>query len=172
MKLTHILQVVGIAFGLVVVAAILYPLFAVAKTGGKIQCLSHGKLQAMGIAIYRSDHDDWAPNFDWMEGIAPYVKNESAMHCLRQKDRSHYGFAANFNLLRMPEPLAPETVALTFEVNDPARNAIAQEIRPITEDRHGGRIAVSFADGHARWYQPKDIGTLTTDAKFPVKKRP
>ncbi len=81
--LTIILIIFGImGFGVIVLAAILFPVFSQAKMAAKkTATLSNVKQLGTGLAIYMSDFDDVYPfrfgsNNDLKEFLMPYIKSE------------------------------------------------------------------------------------------------
>ena len=59
---------------LTILAAILFPVFAQTKGGGKDGCISNAKQMARGLVMYTTDFNDRLPDRDrWMDAEFPYV---------------------------------------------------------------------------------------------------
>jgi prepilin-type N-terminal cleavage/methylation domain-containing protein/prepilin-type processing-associated H-X9-DG protein len=87
--LIELLVVIAI---IAILAAILFPVFARARAKARqASCQSNMKQIILACIMYKSDYDgkfprNWtgncaAPGWDWMEVIAPYVKNQQVFVC-------------------------------------------------------------------------------------------
>jgi hypothetical protein len=124
-----------------VVAAILFPVFAVPGTGHhRPPVMSHMKQLATGSLIYASDHDELFPPADrWMTATLPVVKNEF-LYDDPSLDSGRYGFAfytpsqafppsksrtqATFHLSSSPS-FSPPTPTLTSGASPQPRERVA-----------------------------------------------
>jgi hypothetical protein len=90
-----VLQVIVVAAMLFIVAAILFPVFAQAKTSGKPTCLSNLKGASLGESIYAEDWNGLlTPAATWADSCAPYARAGS-FRCLelRSTNIDEYGHA-------------------------------------------------------------------------------
>jgi prepilin-type processing-associated H-X9-DG protein len=87
----RIVQIILIGFGMLAVAAVIYPIFANARGGSKKSCISNLKQIDLGNIMYGSDNNDNLPPYFTFEGnenanklttvLKPYLKNEMVYLC-------------------------------------------------------------------------------------------
>jgi len=135
---------------ILVLGAILFPVFAQTKGRHKISCLTHFKLLGVGLSMYAGDSDGQFPLRDsWMDAAEPYVKIPAFFRCTAMPVGT-FGYAFNGQLSAAKPPKDPESVLLVYESVNPIRNASD----PITSvplvGRHDKRSYGTYADGHAR----------------------
>jgi hypothetical protein len=148
-----------------VLAAVLYPVFAVSHTSShQSSCLSNVKQVTLALMMYAQDYDDRMPRWKWMDSTYSYAKNWEIYACqvVKRDDESGYGYAFERSLVgrHTTEVKKPAEQPLVFESSLLYKNATAQ-IRTglMRPGRHSGSDIVSFLDGHAR---PFDTGILST----------
>lgn len=113
-------------------------------------CLSNTKQQATSLIIYASDHDERFARRDyWMDSIAPYMGERDIFHHAGPAPRG-FGYAFNAALSERKAPLKPETVPITYDSVNPARNASDLVSSLPYPGRHSGRNSVAYADGHSK----------------------
>jgi prepilin-type processing-associated H-X9-DG protein len=136
----------------VILAAVLMPVYGGPKTAKTSGCLSNLKQQYTGLLIYSQDQNDLLPpGPQWMDDLGPYIKNEQVLHCT-MVPKSKFGYALNKKLggghaAKIP---APETTLLVFDADRPDRNGLAPANALPNPGRHFGRNNVCYADGHAK----------------------
>ena len=147
-------KVLGILLLLLVLAAILFPVFAVPKQGKgrRHACLSRLKQIGMAFQMYATDADDrFPPSPSWMDSLTPYTKNESLTICPGVREAGH-GYAMNrflsgadVNALEFPAKMHLSYDSLLLERN-------ASEYLPTfpLPARHETGNFVVYADGHAK----------------------
>lgn len=135
-----------------VAALLLAPVFACGckRASPATTCLSNLKQIGTGSLLYADDHDGrLMPRDVWMDGIAPYVKDEARFHD-PEGPKGGYGYAFDARLAGVKEPRDPAKAPLAYDSLNPIRNAsdpLASLPRP---GRHEGKNGVVYADGHAR----------------------
>ena len=141
-------------FAVLVVAAIVFPMFAVAKSGHgpSAACMKHLYRMMGALQVYDTDNGALPPADRWMDAALPDPKDELVLHCPTFADHpSIYGYAVQSRLsgkslqsLEDPtaEPLVFESVLL-------GRNAHTD--KPILPGfrRHGGQF-VAYASGEVQ----------------------
>jgi len=136
-----------------VLAAILFPVFAQTKGTRHITCLSNVKQTVLGSIMYADDYDNRLPKAEkWMDTIYPYTKNEFMYHDQAvgfKGDR--YGYAYRDTASGKNEDLFPEPAEfpLIFDSNLLSRNANGDLSSLPRPGRHGGSNTIGYADGHA-----------------------
>lgn len=98
-RLLQIVLVIGIV---AVVVAVLFPVFATAKMGGKSVCFNQIRAMAMSLSAYASDFDDRFPNRDrWIDAMTGYSHGQLEFRCpevAKQHNSNLYGYAFNSRL--------------------------------------------------------------------------
>src|SRR5688572_19869786 len=83
--------------GVVVLAAVMFPVFEQAKIAAlRTSSLSNLKQIGTGTMIYCADYDERLPlGPDWMDALVPYTKTEAIYHAPRQGQPrgNSYGYA-------------------------------------------------------------------------------
>ena len=144
-------EIVAAVLGLVVLAAILFPVFAQNKGGPKRSvCLGNLKQIGRGLVQYAEDSDDRLPGRDvWMSALGPYLRNKDVLHCDRVPKGAH-GYAFNAALDRAKPPKDPADVPMVYDSANPGRNASDRVASLPSPGRHSGTDFIAYADGHAR----------------------
>ena len=113
-------------------------------------CLSNLKQQASGLLQYADDHDERLTARDaWMDGVAPYVKQEGVFHD-PELPKGSYGYAFNAALSSAKPPKDPEKVPMVYDSVNPIRNASDRVTSLPKPGRHGGKNTMGYADGHMK----------------------
>lgn len=150
---------------LVTLAAILYPLFAVAPRHSGKSCLPVMKMEGQGFRMYEEDYDGRFPRAaEWMDATYPYLKIHGAYRCpaLDVSHPENYGYAFNsaLELKALDRHKAPESIVVVYDSQDLRWNANAPGRSGLANPpRHTGGNFIGFADGHAKWQ------TLTGESK-------
>jgi hypothetical protein len=139
-----ILAVGGVCcVGGVVLAAILFPVFAQARQAAlTTNCMSHMKLIGTGFAMYNADHDDRMPEAaHWMDSLSPYHVTDEYLHCpaATRDDPSAYGYAydsrmSRKNVLEILDNI--QTMPVAFDSSITTRNASSDFSTLPTPGRH------------------------------------
>lgn len=140
-----------------VLAAILFPVFAVSHSGSGPSCLSHLKLVNLGSLQYAQDCDDRLPQAKWMDATYPYVKNWPTYACpvAHSEDESSYGYGMERALLgaATTKVKEPSKQPMTFDSRLLYKNAAAAiRIGLDRPGRHSKGSNIGFLDGHAKWW--------------------
>lgn len=149
---TQILIAIGVV---VVLAAVLFPVFAKAKEGGKQPCLGNIKRSAAGLIVYSADYDDRLPSRDrWMDGAFLYEGKEELLHCptVAKQNPAQYGYAFNSRLSFQKIPKDANAVPMIYDSINLARNASDPVTSLPVPGRHNWDTAnyMAYADGHAQ----------------------
>lgn len=155
--LIWVLLIVGVGamcIVLLIVAAILFPVFAQARLAAqKTACLSNVKQLGIGHLMYASDFDDRnAPAEGWNRSIMPYVKAEQTFTCPLLKEEGGSGYAMNQALggFDGKKLKAVDQTILLFESRDTTLGATGGEGDLCLPGRHSGSNAIGYADGHVK----------------------
>ena len=138
-----------------IIAAILFPIFALKK--GKnpaISCLSNMKQLGMASLMYSQDYDEHFPPAEkWMTVSVPYIQNSALFLCPTARDetpkaKSSYAMDSRLSGLAEKKLKEPPSRALLYDSTRTDWDAAdpGQTFAP----RHSERGNVAFADGHAK----------------------
>jgi hypothetical protein len=155
-----ILGVGAMCVGLVILAAILFPVFSQARLSAqRTACLSNVKQASLSLLMYASDNNDRFPLArEWMDRGISYSRSEESYKCpiVAASNPSGFGFGMNAQLgnLSMIGLSDPHELVLLFESGRVDRNfsgGMGDVVRP---GRHGAGSKGSnfgFADGGCRY---------------------
>jgi prepilin-type processing-associated H-X9-DG protein len=149
---------------IVAVAAVLYPVFRVAREKARAQlCVSNVRVLATANAMYSSDYDGRLPRADqWMDADGPYA-HKDAMHCpsVWQHRDQVYGYAFNSSLSTkaVATITEPDKVQMFYDSTNLARNANDILSSLPLPPRHLGANVVGFLDGHVEGGRRPGAGT-------------
>ena len=119
---------------------------------GQSTALSNIKQISLGMIMYAGDYDDvypYAQGTNTVRGvIAPYLKNDKLWNTGNPNGGQ---FVFNMGMAG----------TLATSIPDPANLVMFYETQPWPD----GRRAVSFADGHAKWVEPKVWELMKTHLK-------
>lgn len=150
-------------FGVVILAAILFPVFAQAREKARtVSCMSNMKLMSLGLLMYQQDYDERMPPAKvWMDTSVPYNKSEQMFHCpsVSAGDKQAYGYGFNSQLSQMTmEKLAKQgvnfaTMPMIFESSKLGRNVSDPLTSLADPPRHGGNRGnnLAYLDGHVKF---------------------
>jgi prepilin-type processing-associated H-X9-DG protein len=153
---TIVIAVLGgcLAFGLVgvmVLAAILFPVFAQAREAArKAGCMSDAKQLSTAMLMYAQDHDErLPPAASWQTGLGIYLRSSAGTSCpSRPGVIGPYAFNSKHalrSLAKIPSPAAApqlfESSAGMLNASDPLTSFTTPHIRA---------GIVSYADGHVK----------------------
>lgn len=144
---------------LLVIGAIVFPVFSGSYSSIASTCLSNVKQSSLALILYTSDENDRYPPRDfWMDATFPYSKNEGIWHC-PSVPKGVYGYAFDGALsgaksAKLPDPARTPMV---YDSVNPIRNASDLCASLPLPGRHGrnredqpGRNTVGYADGHVK----------------------
>jgi hypothetical protein len=146
-----VVKVLAAVLAVLVVAAILFPVFTGTHGSPRSACISNLKQCSTGAAIYASDYDDRVPlAARWMDDLVPYTKNEAIFRCPELKVA---GFGYGMSKYASGAKVSSDDAALKplyFETQDLSRNfSTYLPLFPIPS-RHKGVAMVSYLDTHAK----------------------
>jgi len=140
------------------VAALLFPIFAQTKDGPRDPELSRMKMLALGVLMYADDHDDRLPaERPWLQQVNDvYVKNLEACRCARIPNASKsnafgHAFRASMAGQLLGKVPHPESNIMLFDSMDLRMGAIGELEDMPNPPRKGEGSIVAYADGHARF---------------------
>jgi prepilin-type processing-associated H-X9-DG protein len=154
--------------GILVLAAVLFPVFAQARLSAqRTQCLSNVKQMSTAALMYSTDNDGRLPlDANWMDGIERLVRSDRVLGCpVLSRSRPFmrvasgaYGYAVNKTtsgkvLANIKDPYA---VIWVFESSDLRRNVSEDPAFSTAPNRHGLGRNVGYIDGHAKFIRPAD----------------
>jgi hypothetical protein len=138
--------------------AILFPVFASAKSGSRRYCLGQVQSLSNAVHLYAADHDSHFPDFQWQDGVAPYLGGAPAVRCRHLSEG--VGFAMNAYLCGQSLDLAPDAV-LICETPNPFPNALTTRMERLPDRRHGGAASVITTGGALKLVRsPADAAAL------------
>ncbi len=149
-------------FTTVILAAILFPVFAKAREKARqTACLSNLKQIGLASMMYQYDYDGTTPPASrWMDSLTPYTKKRdekgdifSCPVVRTQKGSDAYGYAYNSSAAAKPvsKIANPESKLMFYDSSTLTRNASDAGTSLPAEGRHSDGNNMAFADGHARW---------------------
>jgi len=167
--ISTLIAVVGVLLCLVVVGAVLFPLFARATGGGRTACLSNMKQCATAVRLYAEDHDDrLPPALSWMDATRQVAQTDYVFACpdLARTNPQSYGYAMNLTVSDVNTALEdqPADTVLLFESVLLARNACSGFYGLPDPPRHGGNC-VAFLDGHVARIIPVLVAEFGPDGR-------
>jgi len=146
-----------LGFGVaVVIAAILFPIFAQAKmgSGDRGRCLNRVRTVIRDLKLYADDNDDALPAAsEWMDKIVnldPFI--DPNLHDRSTLPAADYGYAYRDKASGITESsiATPKIFALVFDSTMLQRNAHSEPTTLPKPGRHYGRNTIGFLDGHTK----------------------
>jgi hypothetical protein len=140
----------------VLVGAIVFPVFASSGRGPRNQCLSHLKQQYYGAVVYAADVDQHLPLGEgWMDVLYPYIKTEEQYDC---PAAGRYGYAMNEklagqSLTKWSEDELNE-IPLFFDSATIGRSVTGPVSLAPDPPRHGKNNFAAYAGGRGRILVP------------------
>jgi len=190
-----LLEALGVLVLVMILAAILFPIFARSRdTGHGPSCPNNLKQVALGMKQYIGDYDEKYPPvsvhstktgsdrpFGWAGGIQPYTKSIQVLQCPSEPtgpvgadkpDQVGYtDYWYNANCARQEEKNFAY-VSQTALLGDgaigggDARYSVTHEVNTTEEtSRHQGGNSFAFADGHVKWLKPGSISATESPDK-------
>lgn len=137
-------------------AAVLFPVYATNGHHSMSSCLSNVKRLSLGFAMYANDYDDrLPPSKAWMDSIHPYATADAVYHCpwIKPARPDAYGYAMRGRLsgIDTSKIRDPEKEPLDFDSNLLGRNAVTDLVILPDFTRHRGQN-VGFVDGHVHLF--------------------
>ncbi|MBC8065234.1 MAG: hypothetical protein H7Y17_10415 [Chlorobia bacterium] len=161
--------------GVVVLAAILFPVFSQAKLAAKqSQSLSNVKQSSLAAIMYASDYDEKMPPAEkWIDLTEVYARNPAIYHSPASEgppnERYGYAFRAELSRKDTKKILDPQRWAMIFDSTKTGRNAVGGlDTLPSPPRFSGasssGKNTVGFLDGHAKMIPLNgDLGATGSD---------
>jgi prepilin-type processing-associated H-X9-DG protein len=150
-----------LAFQVLILPALLLPVFAQAREKARTQvCQSNLKQLAMGALMFAQDHNEKLPAAgNWCDNLSSYTKNPLIFRCptVGGSSQCHYALNARLSQRSLATIRSPSTTVLFFEaeggwnVSGSAQDAVF---------RHAGGGNIAFADGSVRWMRPEEAQGL------------
>lgn len=158
---------------ILVLAAILFPVFAPAREGRRWSCLSNLKLVGSALAMYTQDYDgQLPPAAGWQAGIDPYHKRPDRIVC-PSRPGVVPAFAYNLSLdrLKLTDSMNPAQMPAFFDSSlgvPDAADRLESFVQPHTSSGvKRGNIA--FADGHVKAMAVAPSASAGLDSQSPSK---
>jgi prepilin-type processing-associated H-X9-DG protein len=158
-----IVGVGGMCLVIMVVAAILFPVFSQAKAAAqRTRCQSNLKQLANAQLLYTADFDDRFPLADgWDEAISPYSQGAFACPLVEQANLGRSGYAFNEALQKKKAQQISSLAGsiLLFESQDTALGKFGGEEDLKTPGRHplsGGGNNFVYCDGSVKFVRDTD----------------
>ncbi len=149
-----IVEALILLFVVVVLGAILFPVFArSSEKARQASCASGLKQIATAALIYSTENGDALPDATrWPEQLEPHIKNRMLYRCPSDGSGAEVSYAMNPRHDR----------AIVGDVSEPAESVLfydADEQGHPTA-RHNGGTECAFVDGHVKWLSgiPRSIG--------------
>jgi hypothetical protein len=130
----------------------------------RTSCLSNVKQQGIAFLMYAQDYDGYYPlPQSWNEGVYPYTRNSTILHCPYAEEENLPTYAMNHRLKSVLSARieTPERVVMLFD-SIPGKNLSGgSELLP-DPPRHGtgDHNSIGFVDGHAKSVSLKDLPGL------------
>jgi len=143
-----------------VVLAVVFPVFAQHGGSKKSLCLSHIKQMSVGLLIYSGDNDDRLPQASrWMEAINasnPIGTPKDREKIFREPEMPGfqgygYAFRKKASTMKTDTVEKPTEYILVFDSILNQRNAASELDSMPQPGCHNGGDNVGYVDGHAKW---------------------
>lgn len=149
-----------------VLAAMLLPALAKAKSKAQsINCMNNMKQLGLAQIMYASENKDHFPAGDhWCDAVRKYAPEARVFVCPAERggSRCDYAFNAKLAGLDMKQVSSPSQTVLLFE-SQGGWNLSGGEELTVRPGRHGGKIGLVFADGHAEMVGESRLQTVKWD---------
>jgi hypothetical protein len=142
----------GAFFCLIIMAAILFPVFQEAKVAASdTRCISNLKQIGLAGVLYASDYDDTLPEADsWVDVFEPYLREFDGFQCPAELLPYGYAFNKEVSRVTVTELEAPDMVPLVFDSTIGSRNAVSGlETLPDPPRHRRDRNFAAYVDGSA-----------------------
>lgn len=168
-----ILVVGGLCFGLVILAAILFPVFSQAKLAAqKTACLSNVKQLGLAHIIYTADNNDRFPlGPNWNQAVAKYVKNDAVWYCpivAKEHGPGASGYAFNREMGGVEASKIPDPARsiLLFESQVLEVGFVGGKADLADPPRHGQVGSFAMGDSSARFLRHDLVTTSSGDSPY------
>ena len=160
-------SVLAVAAIVLILSAVLFPVFVGRKHDGANLCLSNIKMADMAVQVYATDNDNrLPPATTWMDAAEKYAHTPAVLASpdVRDHDPSGYGYAMNVAMSCKPTAQVhdPGGTALIFDSVLLARNACSGFYGFPDPPRPHSNF-VGFVDGHARSMRPEELARYGPD---------
>ncbi len=147
-----------VVFFVIILAAILYPVFAKAREKAH-QRICTRNLQQLGSAVrmYAQDYDGKLPPKEtWCDALGRYVTRNVEFRCGGAREQ-RCGYAYNSTMpLVLANVKSPNDTVMMFDAKGDW-NTVGNS--SIADLRHAGGLNVVFVDGHVRWLKEFPLPT-------------
>ena len=172
-------ELIGVFVLILVIAAILFPVYQQEQGGHKIRrrsaCMSNLKQLGLGLTQYAQDSDEVLPSGvnaagnGWAGAIYPFIKNTSVYHCPSDPLKEPYiSYAENQNIVKQKlmdftnptDTIAfYETSTLNCDPSSPETVSATGISAPQNSTRHDSNFGLCFAalDGHVKYLTPAQV---------------
>lgn len=134
--------------------------------------MSNMKQVGLAHVMYATDYDDRFAPVDWVPSLAPYVKDKDIYRCPKVEKGSGYAYNRLVAGQKIEKTAAPETLVLSFEVDDLHLGAVEDRIAPLNPPRHDDRLTLVYADGQGKVLKFNQLSNLRMDPKSKPPKPP
>jgi prepilin-type processing-associated H-X9-DG protein len=153
-----VLLVVGLmgAFGVLMLSAILFPVFAKAREKARTaSCQSNQKQIALAMIQYCQDYDEMLPphhnaKVNWAQMCEPYLKNVEVLRCPSDLGSGCSYLYRNVPVKGLSVQGVDQPMALVMGVDGDGKGLAK---------RHNDGFNAWFCDGHVKWLPGADLGS-------------
>lgn len=138
--------------GVLLLAALLLPLFARVRDGGPSTCMSNMKQLVLAALMYAEDNDQRLPlASNWSDALEPYAKSRYTFEC-PEAHRRGPGYAYNRRLRsRAVDDIEDQEATVMLFESDLGWNAAGGRGLLPARPRHRDGDHYAFVDGHVAW---------------------
>jgi prepilin-type processing-associated H-X9-DG protein len=181
-----VLEAVVIVAVLLILAAVLFPIFTrlrEPRRRGYGSCQSQLKMIALGFKQYIQDYDEayprarigdaFAKNNTWPDQLKPYIKRQQIFQCPSDTNANgpefiSYGYNSNLSSKSESKMKDSALIILNYEVTGSAIAICGNTKAAVTAPtRHLEGSNYSFVDGHVKWFKPETISDSAMDKRTP-----
>lgn len=150
-----IISSIGLAFSVVILPAVLFPVFSQARDQArKTTCMANVKQLNLGLMMYVQDFDEVSPPAaKWSDAIFGYIKAPLIFNCpAHSTTLPGYALNRQVDRISMASVAMPSAVPTLFDAQVSALNALGGQ--ESIDRRHMQGYIMGYMDGHARWLAP------------------
>ena len=156
-----IAELIACSVLVVIIAAILFPVFAKAKVStGKNICAMNLLDMVRDLKLYASDFDDRLPNANaWMDAIQPRELTDKFLHDVIGIKPGEYGYAFRDKAsgISIPEVEDPKLFILVFDSTLIGKNAHGDASTLPRPGRHHGADYIMSLDDHLKRFPAPEL---------------